>query len=128
MRVSVNRFLYFYTLRLTGNLNTEEFYRPNQCVGILGAWPLAVYCLELSVAVALRVPQQSRKLRPIHRSFFGFKPGQVLESTARTVSSSGKCLMYREFSKWLIIMTAVLGMTSAANSADPEKFRVYFGT
>ena len=124
----MNRFLYFYTLRLTGNLNTEEFYRPNQCVGILGAWPLAVYCLELSVAVALRVPQQFRKLRPIYRSFLGFKPSEALEPLARTVSSSGKCLMYREFSKWLIIMTAVLGMTSAANSADPEKFRVYFGT
>ncbi|WP_397568132.1 lactonase family protein [Schlesneria sp. T3-172] len=31
-------------------------------------------------------------------------------------------------SKWLIVMTTVLGMTSVANSADPEKFRVYFGT
>ncbi|WP_373649716.1 lactonase family protein [Schlesneria sp. DSM 10557] len=31
-------------------------------------------------------------------------------------------------SKWLIVMTTVLGMTTVANSADPEKFRVYFGT
>lgn len=45
-----------------------------------------------------------------------------------TDSLSGKCLMNCLISKWLIVMTTVLGMTTVANSADPEKFRVYFGT
>lgn len=36
--------------------------------------------------------------------------------------------MNRVISKWLVIMAAVLGTTSSAVSADPTKFRVYFGT